>query len=264
MKSVMTQSPGHLSEQNNNKQRRLNIWSGLAIVLWLAGLITLIVVAVLTRHHPAPWPVELSFSHTIQHIAYPAWIPALLDFIGTFDNPTPTGIVVGGILTALVLMGWYRQGIFLALSVGIGNGINALIGDYVKRPRPSPSIVHVDVILKYNSFPSGHTCHMMVFYGFLLYLSLTKAVRTWRYRWVLIPLQAFALLNILLMGYSRVYEGEHWLGDVMGGYLSGTLWLTLFIFLYHITTKLLERRRAKRAVASDTALERPLSQVTAQ
>ena len=262
MKSVMTQPPGHLSEQNNNKQRRLNIWSVLAIVLWLGGLITLIVVAVLTRHHPAPWPVELSFSHTIQHIAYPAWIPALLDFIGTFDNPTPTGIVVGGILTALVLMEWYRQGIFLALSVGIGNGINALIGDFVKRPRPSPSVVHVDVILKYNSFPSCHTCHMMVFYGFLLYLSLTKAVRAWRYRWVLIPLQAFALLNILLMGYSRVYEGEHWLGDVMGGYLSGTLWLTLFIFLYHITTKILERRRAKRELATNPVSERPLSQVT--
>jgi undecaprenyl-diphosphatase len=248
MKNVMTPTPVPVAESKGSPRR---IWSAFAVVLWFLGLITLVSAAVLTRHHPAPWPVELAFSHAVQHIAYPAWIPALLDFIGTFDNPTPTGILIGALLTAMILMGWYRQGIFLALTVGIGNGINALVGDYVKRPRPSPHVVHVDVILKYNSFPSGHTCHMMVFYGFLLYLSLTKAVRTWPYRWTLIPLQAFALLNILLMGYSRVYEGEHWLGDVMGGYLSGTLWLTLFIFLYHVTTKILERRHAKKELAAE-------------
>ncbi len=218
----------------------------LAIILWILGLLTLGVAAFITRHHPNPWPIELAFSHTIQHLSYPAWIPALLDFIGAFDNPTPTGILVGALLTALFLLGWYRQCLFLALTVGIGNGINALIGDYVQRPRPSPSLVHVDAILKYNSFPSGHTCHMMVFYGFLLFLSFTRPVRTWPYRWTLIPLQAFALLNILLMGYSRVYEGEHWLGDVMAGYLSGALWLTLFICLYHLTTLFLERRRARK------------------
>ncbi len=55
------------------------------------------------------------------------------------------------------------------------------------------------------------------------------------------------MLNILLMGYSRVYEGEHWLSDVLGGYLSGALWLALFIFLYLLTTNKLEERRAKRA-----------------
>lgn len=254
MKNVMTPAPAQLSK---SRERKHWIWNMLAFVLWILGLVILVIASILTRHHPAPWPIELAFSHTIQHIAYPAWIPAILDFIGTFDNPTPTGILIGGLLTAMILMGWYRQGIFLALSVGIGNGINALIGDYVKRPRPLPTIVHVDVILKYNSFPSGHTCHMMVFYGFLLYLSFTKAVRAWPYCWTLIPLQAFALLNILLMGYSRVYEGEHWLGDVMGGYLSGTLWLTLFIFLYHLTTRILEKRRTQKAIVAnpDSALQ---------
>ena len=87
---------------------------------------------------------------------------------------------------------------------------------------------------------------MMLFYGFLLFLSFTKPVREWRCRWVLIPLQVFAVLNILLMGYSRVFEGEHWLSDILGGYLSGALWLALFIFLYLLTTSKLEERRARR------------------
>jgi len=88
----------------------------------------------------------------------------------------------------------------------------------------------------------------MLFYSFLMYLSFTRPVRAWRYRWALIPLQVFAALNLLLIGFSRVYEGEHWLFDVLGGYLSGVLWLVLFICLYQWTTSLLERRHAKRAV----------------
>lgn len=81
---------------------------------------------------------------------------------------------------------------------------------------------------------------------FIVYLSFTEPMREWRYRWVLIPLQIFAVLNILLMGYSRIYEGEHWLSDTLGGYISGALWLALFICLYQLTTNKLEERRARR------------------
>ena len=96
---------------------------------------------------------------------------------------------------------------------------------------------------------------MMVYYGFLLYLSFTKPVREWRYHWVLIPLQVFAALNILLMGFSRIYQGEHWVSDTLAGYLSGALWLTLFIFLYQWTTNIVERRRAKRRMEQSTHVQ---------
>jgi len=108
----------------------------------------------------------------------------------------------------------------------------------------------LDAILKYHSFPSGHCRHEVLFYGFLLFLSFRRPLRGWRYRWALIPLQVFAALNILMIGFSRAYEGEHWTTDTLGGYLSGALWLTLFIMLYLRTTGVLERRRAKRAQAS--------------
>ncbi len=224
------------------------IHRSIAITPWVIGLLTLAVASVLVHNHPGPWPVELAFSRTVQSLPYWPWILLILDFIGTFNNPTPTGIVLGIVFTGILLLGWYRQAIFLALTVGIGNAMNALIGDYVVRPRPSPTLVHVEVPLRYNSFPSGHCCHVMLFYGFLLYLSFTRPVRAWRYRWALIPLQVFAALNLLLIGFSRVYEGEHWLFDVLGGYLSGVLWLVLFICLYQWTTSVLERRHAKRAV----------------
>jgi membrane-associated phospholipid phosphatase len=226
-------------------------WS-IAITLWFIGLILLAVASVLIHNHPGPWPGEVAFSQTVQNFNYWSWIPPLLVFIGTFNNPIPTGIVLGFLFTGMILLGWYRPAIFFALAVGIGDALDTLIGDYVVRPRPSPDLVHVDVLLKYNSFPSGHSCHVMLFYGFLLFLSFTKPVREWRYRWMLIPLQVFAVLNILLMGYSRIYEGEHWLSDILGGYLSGALWLALFIFLYQLTANKLERRRARRVAKEPT------------
>jgi membrane-associated phospholipid phosphatase len=89
---------------------------------------------------------------------------------------------------------------------------------------------------------------MMVFYGFLLYLSLTKPVRQWRYRWALLPLQIFAVINILIMGFARLWEGEHWLIDILGGYLDGAIWMVLFIFLYNWTTDRMRERRLRKAV----------------
>ena len=240
-----SRSQSQASKVGAAKRRHRRLRWGIAITLWVAGLILLAVASVLTHNHPGPWPGEVAFSQAVQHLHYWPWIPPLLDFIGVFNNPTPTGIILGILFVGMLMLGWYRQAIFFALTVGIGNFLDTLIGDYVVRPRPSPDLIRVDVPLKYNSFPSGHCCHMVLFYGFLLYLSFSKPVRQWRYRWVLIPLQVFAVLNMLLMGYSRIYQGEHWLSDVLAGYLSGALWLALFICLYQLTAHIVERRRAK-------------------
>ena len=226
--------------------------SSIASTLWVIGLLALVVASMLVRNHPGPWPIELAFSRTVQSLPFGSWLAPILDFIGGFNNPIPSGIALGIVFSGILLMGWYRQAIFLGLTAAVGNGIETLFGGYVARPRPSPDLIRVDVMLKYNSFPSGHVNHETLFYGFLLFLSFTRPVRTWRYRWVLIPLQVFAALNILLIGISRVFEGEHWPGDVLGGYLCGALWLVLFIFLYQWTTSALERRRATRALMQAT------------
>ena len=72
----------------------------------------------------------------------------------------------------------------------------------------SANLIHIEGTYHANSFPSGHCAHTVLYYGALLYLSFSEPVRTWRYRWLLIPLQLFAVLNILLVGFERIYQGE--------------------------------------------------------
>lgn len=218
----------------------------LEAILWVSGLIILIIAGYLTHQHPGPWPGELQFSRTVQSIHYWPWLLSSLMFFSSLNDIPPSIAAVVIFVVGMALFRWFKQAIFLALTVGVGNGIDALIGDFVGRPRPSPKLIHVDTTLTFNSFPSGHTEHDVVFYGFLLYLSFTKSVREWRYHWLLLPFQVFAAIAILAIGYSRLLEGEHWLSDVLAGYLSGLLWLFLCIFLYRWTTNKLAQRRAQR------------------
>jgi membrane-associated phospholipid phosphatase len=200
--------------------------------LWFLGLATLIVTAWIVHGHPHAWPFELAVSQNIQAWPLPTWVTAALASITAFNDPIPSGIAAAILIAFMLIKRWIRPALFLGYLVLVANSIDALIGDGVGRPRPDPHLIHVSSVLSFNSFPSGHTEHIVIFYGFLLFLTLTKPVRAWKHvRW-LIPLQILIAFDILIIGFARVFEGEHWITDVLGGYLSGVLWLTLFIYLY--------------------------------
>ncbi|HEU5373891.1 MAG TPA: phosphatase PAP2 family protein [Ktedonobacteraceae bacterium] len=201
-------------------------------ILWFLGLAILLGASWLVRSHAAPWPFELAFSRDIQSWSLPGWLTATFTAITTFNDPIPSGFVAAILIAFMLFKRWTRPALFLGYLVLVANSIDAIIGDIVGRPRPSPHIIHVSSQLAFNSFPSGHTEHIVIFYGFLLFLTLLKPVRSWKYAKWLLPLQVLMALDILIIGFARVLEGEHWVTDVLGGYLSGVLWLTLFIYLY--------------------------------
>lgn len=216
------------------------------VLLWLLAVVGMVALSLFARAHHQPLPYELTISRDIQAAITVPWIGVVFRFFSWINDPWPDTVTVIIVLLIFALFRWFRQGIFFALSVIVGNGIDALIGDFVGRPRPTSNLIHVDSRLIFNSFPSGHSCHMMVFYGFLFLLTLTPPVRTWRYHWLVVVLQVWALLNICLVGFARLWEGEHWLLDVLGGYLDGAIWLALFFFLYLLVTKKVQEHQGKR------------------
>ncbi len=74
------------------------------------------------------------------------------------------------------------------------------------------------------SFPSGHSAMAVALYGFILYLSAKHKEHPFKK-----PLSLLLMAFIVLIGISRLYLGEHYLQDVVFGYLIGFLWLMVSI-----------------------------------
>ncbi|HLX58919.1 MAG TPA: phosphatase PAP2 family protein [Ktedonobacteraceae bacterium] len=233
------------------------------VVLFVIGVIILTASSVIVHSHPRPYPFELQTTDAVQATKLAPALNSAIDFISSINNPLPSIIALGVWLVGLFIIGliarlrgkspvkWFESAAGIVLTVGIASGINYIFNILVNRPRPGSFREHIHVFshIPEKSFPSGHTEHDVAYYGFLLFLSFTPPVSTWRYRWLLIPLQIYCVLDILIIGYSRILEGEHWLTDVLAGYLSGALWLLMCIFLYRwiiqwITLKLQARQQS--------------------
>ncbi len=219
-------------------------------LLWLLAVAGLIALSFFAHTLRQPLPYELATARELQSSITAPWIEVPFRFLTAINNPLPDLITMAVVLIIFAIFRWFRQGLFLLLAVAVSNGVDGSIGAIVKRPRPDPRLIHVDSHVAFNSFPSGHSCYVVVFYGFLIFLTLTRPVRAWRYYWLAVVLQVWAAINILLVGIARLWEGEHWLIDVLGGYLDGAIWLSLFIFLYLLATQKMQERKARKGLAS--------------
>jgi len=240
------------------KPHAINIRRVVGFILWGAGFLLLVVSSVIVHFHPGPWPFDLQTTVTLQHSQISNALNNPVAVVSIVDDPFPSVlipiiwfVVLGSIGVYVWRMRgwpvrWFVNAIFISAGPGLAAILDFIFSSLVHRPRPSSPLIHIFRSAPTGSFPSGHVENDVVYLGFLLYLSFTKPVSEWRYRWILIPFQIYAVLNILLIGYSRVYEGAHWLTDAAGGYLAGALWLSALIFLYRWTMDTLTKWRERR------------------
>jgi membrane protein DedA with SNARE-associated domain len=112
----------------------------------------------------------------------------------------------------------YRRYILPLLAAILGSAAFTQLGKLVfHRPRPQ-SALYVEHSF---SFPSGHATVAVAFYGFLTYIVM-REVKRWE---VKVNICFGGMAVVLLIGFSCLYLGVHYLSDVWGGYLIGALWL---------------------------------------
>jgi membrane-associated phospholipid phosphatase len=185
-------------------------------------------VALWARKHPHP-PLELGATRIFQH--------KRSDVTRTLVKGSSTIIGSGATLTTLVtstaLLLWRRNlRLEAAFTVGISCSnllVRLLIGQLIDRPRPSPLLVAMSDRKQTKSFPSGHVCSSVEFWGWLAAMSLLRGKAPWHK-----TLAGFAALCLVYVGPSRIYLGDHWVTDVVGGYLFSGGWLALAVSLYLI------------------------------
>jgi len=180
-----------------------------AVLYWLIG-IAIAATAIAVSFH---------FDNSVREFMLQHQTPGMRNFMRyvSFFGDWPTHAAVGLVLLGLA---WRRGSeewtrIFLAMLLAIM--LAGVTGTVIKRtvPRARPS-VHTDTrwggprfSSKYHSFPSGHVGASTAFFGVLL-------IARRRVGLACLPIP-------ILIGFSRMYIGAHYLSDVVCAAVLGTL-----------------------------------------
>jgi len=124
------------------------------------------------------------------------------------------GVIIIIVLLLIIPKTRMVYGIPILINLSVSSSLNSLLKVIFSRDRPSffPIVAETGY-----SFPSGHAMNNTALYTMLALLIFRRTEnRTIRYL-VLIP----AILFPAVIGYSRIYLGVHYAGDVLGGWILG-------------------------------------------
>ena len=173
-----------------------------------------------------------------------AWLaanrtPSLTTFfiVVTSLGSTVVGVIIAVVLGVYLLLRRQRYW-FAAAMLAIAGG--ALLNRYLKlafqRARPEFD----DPIITFTgySFPSGHTMSATVVFGTLaLFLFTRKKDLKWRTLVI-----GLAILVVVMVAFSRIYLGAHYLTDVVAAIAEGVAWISLSFTLVSVCRRTKARR----------------------
>ena len=152
---------------------------------------------------------------------------AVLSAVTTLGAPLLYAVVIVAVLWLAWRREW-RSAIALALTTAGGVVLSNLLKAIFHRGRPATVVEFIPH--PSWSFPSGHALNSVVSYGFLAVLLLDHI--TGRRKRIAVVIAA--VIMILVIGFSRLYLGVHFLSDVVGGWLAGAAWLLVCVSAYRL------------------------------
>jgi undecaprenyl-diphosphatase len=227
-------------------------------VALVIGIIAFAVLA-LTAWMVPYFAFDLPVIRAIQSIDWPP-LQAFATAVNWIGFPPQSNVIFGSIILGLFVAGkrWEAAGLLVATAGSAA--LWFLLAPMIHRPRPTPDLVNVAGNLGYGSFPSGHVLNLTATFGFMLFLVYTQMRSSW-YRTILLVLLAVPIVGI---GFSRLYAGQHWPSDVLGGYLLGTVWLGISVVLYRGVMQHWGHGRAFGRHPADPEPDEPVSEQPAR
>jgi membrane-associated phospholipid phosphatase len=215
------------------------------IVLGVLQLLLFVLLAWWVSMRPY-WHIDALVTRQFQsHEAF--WVRDTMIFVSSLGN-------IGHLLVGLTLLAglilWLArrrlEALMVVVTFQISQNLYPLMKYIVNRPRPTQARqVQVLQVAHGTSFPSGHVVTYVAFWG-LLFVFGVFVLRGKRWSWLWrLPLLLVSALFIVLIGPSRIYVGDHWLTDVLGGYLFEGFLLAFFLLLYFKLKELIPKLQAK-------------------
>ncbi|MHB1154436.1 MAG: phosphatase PAP2 family protein [Eubacteriales bacterium] len=163
--------------------------------------------------------------------------PSLTSFI---KGITHIGDSVFVILFCLLLFAIPKSRKTIALPVSVTVILSSIINVLLKNifARERPDILRLMIETSY-SFPSGHAMINSALYSMLILL-IFKYIKSRRVKY---SLSSLCIILVAAIGYSRIYLGVHYAGDVIGGWLIG---FSLAVMIFFIRDSLLSGRKEEK------------------
>jgi membrane-associated phospholipid phosphatase len=204
------------------------------LVLGLAGLALYAIDTFAAANNPY-LPFDVSFERFIQSIN---WGPLVqvFSFFDWIEGTRQQVVAVAGIL--LVAAVNWRAAPLMVIGA-LSGAIYTVTAMVIQRPRPSEELVHVIRHTGSSSYPSGHVAF---FSWFLVLLIVCLAVGRLP-RAIVAACWVVAVLVLLVVCTGRIYLGEHWPSDVIGGLALGLGWTSLALSVRLLSNPALARKK---------------------
>jgi membrane-associated phospholipid phosphatase len=165
--------------------------------------------------------------------------------LSEFGASESIGVILSCLVLFFIFKRWWPSLVTLIVAVPGGMLLNEWIKVLVHRHRPFVDGWFVD--WSGYSFASGHTIGATLLYGQLA-LFIVPGIKSRRWR---VFTLATAAIFVVLVGFSRIALGAHYLTDVLAAIFFGAIWLALCLF----AGKPLRRRRGPVPIVIDAASE---------
>lgn len=164
-------------------------------------------------------------------VSFARWLAGERSTVGTdvfrvvtfFGSPAVALAIATVACIVLYRRRWLAEAALLPVVLGGGELLNLVLKLSFQRQRPEVGFVQLDTY----SFPSGHAMISTAAYGALAYL----AWRHLRTRPDRLTLAGGTVVLVVLICFTRLYLGVHYLSDVLAGVAGGAFWLALSIAL---------------------------------
>lgn len=177
--------------------------------------------------------IDTAVNNYIPHIRI-EWLTTIMVGITSLVDPVIVTILSFALIVSLVNNHRVGKAVIVGFTLITGVLLSETLKNVILRSRPPNGIIEVTGY----SFPSGHAMMAIILFGsFVLSLGNERVWRGW-WGWA-------GASIVLLVGFSRIYLGVHYLSDVLAGFFSGACWLG-FTFLCYQAYNLYNENRKQR------------------
>lgn len=185
-----------------------------------------IILSFLVVKHPIP-NLDVQISLFVQKIQSPILDQIMLGI--SFFGELPWSLIMVLLVATIFFIAKFRREAYFITSILSSALVILGIKNIINRPRPTEFYVRLVEINRFQSFPSGHVMSYVLFFGFIIILMRNLKTIPHRLKQIITFISLFLMI---LIPFSRIYLGAHWLSDTIGGFILGLICLYPLCYFY--------------------------------